>query len=74
MAWVAIVVSIVISVISYVMAPKQEDLGAGPKALKDFTIPTATEDRVIPILFGKRAIKSPNVVWFGNLTSVAIRE
>ncbi len=74
MVWVSIVVSLVISLISYVMMPKQEDLGAGPKALKDFKVPTATEDRVIPILFGKKTIESPNVVWYGHLKSIAIRE
>lgn len=69
MAWIGIVVSVVLSIISYIVAPTQKDQGAGPSSFEDLDVPTATEDRVIPILFGRRGLQSPNVVWYGDLYS-----
>ena len=59
--------------IAYLMAPKPK-LPKPPKptGLEEFDIPTAEEGRPVQVLFGKRRIKGPNVVWYGDLKSQAI--
>lgn len=41
----------------------------GPKAgsLEDFTLPTAEAGRPIAWVFGTRRVKSPNIIWYGDL-------
>ncbi len=43
-----------------------------PAGIEQFSIPTADEGRPIQVLFGKRYIAGPNVVWYGDLKSVPI--
>ena len=45
--------------------PKREQLK--PAGVGDFSFPTATEDRVVPWLFGTVEIKGPNFAWWGDL-------
>ena len=42
--------------------------------LGDFDVPVATDGKEIPVLFGTREITQPNVVWYGHLKTVPIRE
>lgn len=42
---------------------------AQPTGLEQFSVPTAEEGRAIQVLFGKKYIKGPNVVWYGDLKS-----
>lgn len=58
--------------IQYFMAPKPPD--AKPAALSDFDIPTASESRPIPVVFGTVTITGSNCVWYGALRSVAIKD
>lgn len=44
-----------------------------PASQSDIDIPTATEGRPIPTLFGTRLIEDPNVVWWGDLRADAIK-
>ncbi|TFH65998.1 MAG: hypothetical protein E4G91_00365 [Candidatus Zixiibacteriota bacterium] len=37
-----------------------------PSGLGDFTIPTATEGRYVPLIFGTMVVQGPNVVWYGD--------
>lgn len=79
MAFVAaFVVSLLLAIVAYVAAealkkPPDNEL-TQPKDLGDFQFPTATEGRPIPILFGQILFKGPNVVWYGNLEQIAIKE
>jgi len=41
---------------------------------EDLELPTAEAGKKIPVLFGTRDIKSPNLVWYGNFRSTAIRK
>lgn len=59
---------------SMAMRPKVEIVDALPKRLGDFRFPTATEGRVIPLHWGTDLVKGPNVIWYGDLRTVAIRE
>lgn len=56
---------VIAAFVSYALAPKIPT----PKsqALTDFDVPTADEDREIPVVFGTVTITGPNCIWYGNL-------
>jgi hypothetical protein len=59
--------------LSLLLAPKpKQPKKPLPIGLEQFDIPTAEEGRPIPVLFGKRYIQAPNVVWYGHLRSSSI--
>lgn len=72
MAWIFAVVFIAALVVSYSMVPKPQS--QPPAGLGDFQVPTAEEGREIPVLFGTRDITGPNVVWYGDLRTVAVKK
>ena len=43
-------------------------------ALEDFELPSAEEGRAISVVLGTREIKSPNVVWYGDLSTKRIKK
>lgn len=47
---------------------------ARPAGDGEFKFPTASEDRVVPILFGTEKLQGPNVVWWGDRSQTAIKE
>lgn len=61
-------------VLQELLRPKPNIEDAKPAGLGDFSFPTATEGRPIPLLFGRAKIKGPNVVWYGDLVQDAIKE
>ena len=63
--------SIIRLFISYALRPKPPQ----PKAagLNDFQVPTAEDGREIPVLFGTRDLSGPNVVWYGDLRTKAVK-
>lgn len=58
-------------VVAYATAPKPQS--QKPAGLGDLQVPTAEEGREVPVLFGTRDIKAPNIVWYGDLRTVAIK-
>ena len=54
------------------LTPKSEAIK--PAGLSDIDAPTAEVGREIPVLFGTREIKSANVVWYGDLKTVAVKK
>lgn len=72
MAWWYIVAAIAAAVIAYKNIPKPQS--TPPLGLEDVKIPTAKEGASIPVIFGTKMIRSPNVVWYGDLRVVAIRK
>lgn len=72
MAWIYAVVFLVAMVASYAMMPKPQT--AKPAGLGDIQAPTAEDGREIPVLFGTRDLKGPNVVWYGDFRSVPIKK
>jgi len=54
--------------------PKPDIENAKPAGLGDFNFPTATEGRVIPLVWGTVELSAPNVIWFGDLRTDRIRE
>jgi hypothetical protein len=61
---VAALISLAISVISYVLMPQPK--APKPESVKDLETPTAEAGREIPVVFGTMTIKSPNCLWFGE--------
>lgn len=61
-------------VLGELIRPKPALENAKPAGLGDFSFPTATEGRVVPILWGTCKIAGPNVVWYGDLRQDAVVE
>lgn len=69
-----LILFVVVLVASELLRPKPKFEDARPAGLGDFKFPTATEGRVIPIIWGTVLVESMNVVWYGALEQEAIRE
>lgn len=39
-----------------------------PSGLGDFNVPTATEGRFVPLVWGTMLVEGPNVVWYGDFS------
>lgn len=70
--WQFIAILVVAVIAAYALRPKPET--QPPAGLSEVDAPTAEEGREIPVLFGTRDIKGPNVVWFGHLRTVPIKK
>jgi len=66
--------TIAAAVIADALRPKPEIEDAKPSPLGDFKFPTATEQRRVPVIFGTVKIEGPNVLWYGDFRSVAIKQ
>ena len=72
MAWIAAIFFVVGLVLACTMTPKPES--RPPAGLDEIQAPTAEVGREIPVLFGRRKLEGPNVVWYGHLRTVAIKK
>lgn len=64
----------VFTLLSSLLRPKPKIENAKPAGLGDFRFPTATEGRVVPVIWGTVRISGPNVVWYGDYQQQAITE
>lgn len=71
MVWWYIAVFIVALVVAVSIAP---NAAQNSPSIQDIDVPTAEEGRAIPVLFGTRDIKGPNVVWYGDVSAVAVKK
>lgn len=71
MVWWYIVVFVVALVAAVAFQPKPQS--QPPAGLGDIKAPTAEEGREIPVLFGTRDIEGPNIVWYGDFSTEAIK-
>jgi hypothetical protein len=71
--WWMVLVWIGAMAISYAMMPKPKST-MKPAGINDFNVPTAEDGREIPVLFGTRDVNGPNVVWYGDLKTKAIKK
>lgn len=67
-----IIVFIVALVLAVAYMPKPQT--QKPAGFDEIQAPTAEEGREIPVLFGTRDVNGPNVVWYGDLQTVAIKK
>ena len=61
------------AVLAYALRPKPVNQTPTPATIEDFEAPTAEDGREIPVLFGTREVQGPNVVWYGDLRTEAIK-
>jgi hypothetical protein len=59
------IASIALNVVSALLRPKTND-----RPEKDWDIPTATEGRSIPIVWGTDLQRAPNIIWWGDTREV----
>src|ERR1043165_8482750 len=71
---VALVMAALSIVLSELLRPKPKLENARPAGLGDFSFPTATEGRPVPLVWGTVKISGPNVVWYGDLSQTAQRK
>lgn len=72
--WVLLLINIGLWVIGDLIRPKPKVENAKPRGLGDFNFPTATEGRVVPIVWGRVRLDGPNVVWYGDLVNEPIKK
>lgn len=60
--------------ISYLLAPRTKYTAPKAAGIEDFNVTTAELGREFPVLFGYKKMSGPNVVWYGDLKVVRIRE
>lgn len=66
--WVVLaIVMLLITVLTEVLRPKPKLEDARPSGIGDFRVPTATEGRVVPLLWGRARIDGANVIWYGDV-------
>lgn len=70
--FVALLVSLALTVVGELLRPKQKPDNAKASGLDDFSIPTAEEGRQIPLWGGKVKIDGSNVTAYGDLESQAL--
>lgn len=74
MVLVSLLVYVAVFILSDLLAPKPDVEDARKSSLGDFSFPTATEDRKVPLVWGTVKLSGPNVVWYGDLKQKAITE
>jgi len=70
-----VIIMIALSLAVQALSPKPKRPSpnhAKPVGLEQFDFPTAEEGRSIQVIFGKKYIAGPNVVWYGHLKTVAV--
>lgn len=72
MEWIAYaIIFIVALVLAVALAPSPPS--QKPATLDEFQMPTAEPGRPVPVVFGTYVVKSPNVVWYGDLMSEPVK-
>jgi len=70
--FVALLVSLAITIVGELLRPKQKPQNAKASGLDDFSLPTAEEGRAIQVFCGKVKIDGANVTAYGDLETVAL--
>jgi len=72
MAWLQIGLAVLNLALSYYLRPDPPS-GPSPASIEEVDVPTAEEGKPVPVLFGRRQIKAPNVVWYGDMNTEPIK-
>lgn len=72
MIYVQIFLLVVSLIVSYALRPKP--VIPKPASLGDFDIPMAELGRAVPVVFGTMVLRSPSVIWYGDLRTTAIKK
>lgn len=60
---VMLVISLVLSYVAYLLAPKPKQ---PRREAADLQNPSVSAGRPIPVIFGTVTLKSPNILWYGE--------
>lgn len=69
--WWFIAIFIGALIVGRAIGVKPQNASATP--LSEFDVPTAEVGRPIPVVFGTRVQKGPNIVWYGDFKSEAVK-
>lgn len=69
-----IIVQIVVGVILTALFSRTQGSSLKKKGLDDFTFPTVSSDRSIPVFFGDVLVEGPNVTWFGDYAAKTVKD
>ena len=72
--WFFLIINIATFLLTELLRPKPNIEDAKPAGLGDFQVPTATEGRVVPLIWGRVKMAGPNVVWYGDLIAEPITD
>lgn len=72
--WAMFLQYVVTFLISELLRPKPDLENAKPASLGDFQFPTADEGRAVPIVWGTVRLNGPNIGWYGDLKTKAIKK
>lgn len=70
--FITLIIWAITFVLSELLKPKPKIENARPAGLGEFNFPTATQGRVVPLIWGTVKMTGPNVVWYGDLEPVAL--
>jgi len=71
MFWGYLIVTLVVSALLYAaLKPARQSPQAA--VLEDFDVPKAKQGDPVPVVFGTVTIRSPTVIWYGDLKTYAI--
>lgn len=72
MGWEYVLVLLVAAVVSIALAPKPP--APTPPSLEDIEVPSTEEGTPVPVVFGEVWIRSPHVLWYGDLSAEPIQK
>lgn len=70
--WIQLGLMVISAVIQYALAPKPPT--PKPASINDVNAPVAEEGKPVPVVFGTVYLRAPNVLWFGDFRSSAIKK
>lgn len=70
--WTYIALFVVSLVVAYASMPRPQS--QPPAGFGDLKVPVAEEGLEIPVLFGTRLLKGPNVIWYGDFKTKAVKK
>lgn len=69
--WWNLIVGLVLNLVSYLLRPQPEPPPAG--TIDDLSVPRTEEGAEIGVIYGSVWIKDPQVAWYGDFGTEAIR-
>lgn len=72
--WLVVILWAATFAVSQLLTPKPEFEDAKAATLDEFNFPTTTEGRMMPLGWGTDKFDGPNVLWYGDLRTIAITQ
>lgn len=69
--WPQLIIAVVLVILAVALAPKAPE--PKPPSMEDIDMPTAEEGGAIPKVYGTYVVKSPNIIWYGDLGYQAVK-